>query len=299
MNNVFVTGANGFIGSALVNKMISNGISVVAVDISFEHSHLIESDLLTKVTLDLNSDVIFDEHIPMYGYDAFYHLAWTGVNGPNKANPIVQLENAKLTVKCAEFAKKTGCKKFLCAGTIAERAVESLPDLKNVNGGMMYGIAKDCTHKILETYCKNIGLNFVWMQFSNIYGPLNKTGNLISYTIGELIANKEASFGPAVQPYDFIYVDDLIEAVYKVGICENKHDFYYIGSGKPRLLKDYLFEIGELCNKKELIKIGIRKDDGIKYDYSMFDNTALCDDIGDYISTDFTAGILKTLESYE
>ena len=31
----------------------------------------------------------------------------------------------------------------------------------------------------------------------------------------------------------------------------------------------------------------------------MFDNTALCDDIGDYISTDFTAGILKTLESYE
>ena len=117
--------------------------------------------------------------------------------------------------------------------------------------------------------------------------------------MGELIATKHASPGSAVQPCDCVDGDDLTEAVYQVGICENKHDFYYIGSGKPRLLKDYLFEIGELCNKKELIKIGIRKDDGIKYDYSMFDNTALFDDIGDYISTDFTAGILKTLESYE
>ena len=49
------------------------------------------------------------------------------------------------------------------------------------------------------------------MQFSNIYGVGNKTGNLVSYTLGELMAGKEATFGPALQPYDFIYVDDLIE----------------------------------------------------------------------------------------
>jgi nucleoside-diphosphate-sugar epimerase len=55
------------------------------------------------------------------------------------------------------------------------------------------------------------------MQFSNIYGIGNNTGNLVSYTLGELILNKEANFGPALQPYDFIYVDDLIEAVYRLG----------------------------------------------------------------------------------
>ena len=47
------------------------------------------------------------------------------------------------------------------------------------------------------------------MQFSNIYGVGNKTGNLVSYTLGELMAGKEAAFGPALQPYDFIYVDDF------------------------------------------------------------------------------------------
>ena len=43
------------------------------------------------------------------------------------------------------------------------------------------------------------------MQFSNIYGPDNKTGNLVSYTIDELRNGNEALFGPALQPYDFIF----------------------------------------------------------------------------------------------
>ena len=76
---------------------------------------------------------------------------------------------------------------------------------------MMYGVAKHACRLIVEDYCKNIGQNFVWMQFSNIYGVGNKTGNLVSYTLGELMAGKEATFSPALQPYDFIYVEDLIE----------------------------------------------------------------------------------------
>ena len=42
------------------------------------------------------------------------------------------------------------------------------------------------------------------MQFSNIYGAQNKTGNLISYTLGEILSGREALFGSASQPYDFI-----------------------------------------------------------------------------------------------
>ena len=55
---------------------------------------------------------------------------------------------------------------------------------------MMYGVAKHACRLIVEDYCKNIGLPFVWMQFSNIYGIGNKTGNLVSYTLSELMAGK-------------------------------------------------------------------------------------------------------------
>ena len=230
--------------------------------------------------------------------EAFYHFAWAGVNGPEKADPLVQLDNAKMTLSCAWIAKQLGCKKFLCSGTVAEKGVESLPLLEKTSGGMLYGVAKHCTHIMLETYCKNIGLPFVWMQFSNIYGPQNKTGNLVSYTLGELLQGREATFGPAMQPYDFIYVDDLIEAVYRIGFCETRENCYLIGSGEPRILREYLIEIGHRCGKPELVKLGVRPDDGIVYKMEMFDNSKLIADIGEYVKQSFTDNIVYTIEKY-
>ena len=160
----------------------------------------------------------------------------------------------------------------------------------------MYGVAKHTCRLILEDYCKNIGQQFVWMQFSNIYGVGNKTGNLVSYTLGELMAGKEATFGPALQPYDFIYVDDLIEAVYRLGANDTKKAFYYIGSGSPRILKEYLLRIGELAGSADKVGIGIRPDDGIKYSMDMFCNKDLVEAVGEYVSTDFDSGINKTID---
>lgn len=294
MNNVIVTGANGFIGSSLIRKLVEKGVRVTAVDISFAQPRLPESNLITRV--ESGVDLSLAERIPAGEYDAFYHLAWRGVNGPDKADPVVQLENIRMAVDCAKICKQLGVRKLLCAGTVAENATFSLPNLQSTSGGMMYGVAKHACRLMVEDYCKNIGLPFVWMQFSNIYGVGNKTGNLVSYTLGELLAGREATFGPALQPYDFIYVDDLIEAVLRLGENDTPNAFYYIGSGSPRVLKDYLNRIGELAGKSELVKIGIRPDDGIRYTMEMFDCRPLFAAIGDYVSTDFDAGITRTME---
>lgn len=294
MKNVIVTGGNGFIGSSLIKKLVANGIKVVAVDITFQGERLPESELITKIESSVDASLV--EKLPAEEYDAFYHLAWKGVNGADKANPSVQLANIQMAIDCADICKKLNVKKYLCAGTVAENATFSLPNLEKTSGGMMYGVAKHACRLILEDYCKNIGQQFVWMQFSNIYGVGNKTGNLVSYTLGELMTGNEATFGPALQPYDFIYVDDLIEAVYRLGEKETNKAFYYIGSGSPRQLKEYLLRIGELAGYADKIGIGIRPDDGIKYSMDMFCNDDLVDAVGEYVSTDFDNGINKTIE---
>ena len=298
MENVIVTGANGFIGSSLIRKLIDKNTRVIALDISFANTKLPESNLITAIETGLDNAQQLVECIPAGEYDAFYHFAWAGVNGPAKADPVIQLKNAEMAMNCAAAAKKHGCKKFLCAGTIAERAAESLNRLEKTSGGMLYGVAKRCTHLMLETYCKNIGLDFIWMQFSNIYGPSNKTGNLVSYTIGQLKNGTEATFGPAMQPYDFIYVEDLIEAVMRLGEKDTQRNCYFIGSGAPRLLKDYLIEIGKIYGREDLIKIGVRPDDGIRYTMEMFDASPLKEAIGKYVTKNFTEGIQYTLENY-
>ncbi|WP_418438009.1 NAD-dependent epimerase/dehydratase family protein [Bacteroides sp.] len=293
MKKVIITGANGFIGSSLIKKMVANNVEVVAVDITFAGDRLPATDLITKI--EPGVDAALADKIPAGEYDAFYHLAWRGVNGAEKADPTVQLANIQMAVDCANICKKLSVKKYLCAGTVAENATFSLSNLQQTSGGMMYGVAKHACRLIVEDYCKNIGQNFVWMQFSNIYGVGNKTGNLVSYTLGELMAGKEATFSPALQPYDFIYVEDLIEAVYRLGANETKKAFYYIGSGSPRILKNYLLRIGELVGYADKVGIGIRPDDGIKYSMDMFCYKDLVEAVGEYVSTDFDNGINKTI----
>lgn len=293
MQKAIVTGANGFIGSSLIKKLINHGIKVIAIDISFETPRFPDSPLVTKIESSVDQSLV--NKIPGSEYDAFYHLAWKGVNGTEKADPTIQLENIQMAIDCAYTCKQLCVKKLLCAGTVAENATFSLPRLTQTYGGMMYGVAKHACKLIVENYCKNIGLSSVWMQFSNIYGVGNKTGNLVSYTLGELLAGKDASFGPALQPYDFIYVDDLIEAVYRLGANNKNKTFYYIGSGSPRILKDYLIRIGELTGNTDKIKIGVRPDDGIRYSMDMFNNSDLVEDIGLYARISFDEGILRTI----
>ena len=293
-----VTGANGFVGSSLIKKLIAHQIEVLAIDVSFEPSKLPDHPLITTAVTDLTDTEQFNHLIKAKEYELFYHFAWRGVNGPDKAKYDVQLDNIRLSLQCAESAKRAGCRKFLCAGTVAERSVESLSFLQRTSGGMMYGSAKHCDHIMLETYCKNIGLDFVWMQFSNIYGPDNKTGNLISYTLGQLTGQKEAAFGPARQPYDFIYIDDLIEAVYRLGVKQTGRHYYFIGSGTPMILSDYLLKIGKMLGREDLIKIGARGDDGVRYTFEMLDTSDLVKDIGEYVSGTFDERIQYTIDHY-
>ena len=53
MKNVIVTGANGFIGSSLIAKLIKDSINVVALDISYDNSRLPQSKFIKEITTDL------------------------------------------------------------------------------------------------------------------------------------------------------------------------------------------------------------------------------------------------------
>ena len=296
MKNVIIAGANGFLGAALIKRLINEKVHMWALSrrstegmCANEHITWIEENALGES---------FDGFPRNINFDSFYNFAWQGVNGADKGNYVVQSNNILLTLHYAELAHRLGCKKYLCAGTIAERAVESLDVLKKVPVGMMYSAAKACSHIMLETYCKNVGLDFVWMQIPNIYGPQNKTGNLISYTIEQLKKGEPATFGPAQQPYDFLYVDDLVEAICRLGRRPTEHHFYYLGSGTPRILEEYLRSIGDIYGRPDLIHIGEREDDRIRYRYDMLDASLIFNAIGNYVSDTFENHIKYTIEHY-
>jgi len=110
----------------------------------------------------------------------------------------------------------------------------------------------------------------VWAQFANVYGPNDSTGNLISYTISKLNKNELAEFTSGELEFDFVYIDDVIEALILLGDKFTNLNKYFIGSGKPRLLKDFLISVGKIMNKEHLIGLGLKHDSFLKYDLSWF-----------------------------
>lgn len=284
MKNVVITGGSGFLGSSLVRRLLKEDIHIFMIGRHSLNEISPNSEKITYIRDDSDRVKCMFKGITI---DAFYHFAWQGVAGSDKTKYDIQINNIMLTLRYAELAHALGCGKYLCTGSLTERAVDGLGSLSKSSEGMIYGAAKRCCHIMLETYCKSVALDFVWMQLANIYGLGNKNENLISYTIGRIKNGEAAKFGPASQAYDFLYVDDLTEAVYRIGMMGAKGNFYYIGSGEPKMLRDYLKSIGEICGRPDLIRIGERADDSIRYSYEMMDSLPTFAAIGNYVSDTF------------
>lgn len=294
VKSVIITGANGFIGSLLVNRFFKEGYRIAALVKGKENLNKIEGK---AVILDYGDMENLKQKTGIADHAVFYHFAWQGVNGTEKSSLDIQLDNIRMACKAAEIAGKLNCSKFLCAGSIAERSLESIGRMEKIPSGMMYAAAKQSLRCLLDTYCRQIGINHIWMQFANVYGSDNHTGNIIGYTLERILNGREAVFGPAEQPYDLLYADDLAEAVYRLGISDTHKHFYYIGSGAPRKLKSYLESIGKITGKTGLIKTGVREDDGIEYRMDMFSIDELTEDIGNYVSADFETSLQNTIEN--
>lgn len=295
--SIIITGATGFIGGVLLDKFQSQGYKVYAIVRKESDSSRIEQKAEILVSDGENWESLKGK-INAAGDKIFYHLAWQGVNGSDKGDAEIQIDNIRAGIRVAKFANEIGCTKFLCAGSIAEEGLRSIQELDKAPVGLLYAAAKRSLRILLETYCKSVGLHFVWMQFSNVYGAENRTGNIIGYTLENILSDKEACFGPAQQPYDLISVNDLAEAAYRLGVKDTKRNYYFIGSGTPRKLEGYLRKIGEIAGKDEFIKIGVKPDDGIRYSWDMFDNTLLEEEIGEYITESFEKAVQITIQNW-
>lgn len=297
MKKAIVTGANGFVGYWLLRELHKNGVHVTAVikDENENISMLSEFKNIDIVYCDLcQLDTLVDKVLTK-DYDVMYHLAWVAAGGVGRADYNIQLNNVKYACDAVRVAKKLGCSKVLFAGTITEKIAENILNLSSKAVNNIYGICKHMSHCLVDVESRKMGIDYVWMQFSNLYGPYSINGNIVGYTIKELLQGNYAFFGPAQQPYDLLYIEDLAYAAYLLGEKPTRSHCYYLGSGDVRILSDYLKEIGAACGMEDKIKIGARPDDGTRYDANWFDITTLKEDTGYKPRISYLDGLQKTI----
>lgn len=245
MQNVIITGADGFVGSYTVEKFLSEGMNVLAIDIYEKPERLKESDRLTYMQCDLNDTDKLKTLIPSQKYDTFIHFAWSGSAGSARMDYNLQMKNALTTVECMKAAKELGCTRFVCAGSIMEYEVEAAIHTQGSHPGMayIYGMGKHIAHCMCKSVAADIGIELVWPMITNAYGVGELSPRFVNTTIRKIINNEPLQFTAATQNYDFIYVTDVANAFYL--ISKNGRPFceYMIGSGNAKPLREFILEM--------------------------------------------------------
>lgn len=297
MKNVLVTGANGFIGKTLVNALIGKGYHVVALDVHFDDvlsddTHVICINVMNKQISELKSE------IPAKGYTCFFHLAWVGTSGPARADYKVQLNNVKLACDYIQLCKEIGCDRFLYASSINEMETYEYLQSDNIepSGGYIYGTGKLAAHLMGESVAKLKGVEFIPVIITNIYGVGEKSARMIYTSINKLVHKEHCSFTAGYQTYDFIYITDAINSIIAVAEKGKAFNRYYIGSGEPKPLREFLLEMRDIVDPDVEIGLGDIPFKGVDISYSQFDLKKVEWDTGYKNQISFAEGIRLTAD---
>ena len=250
MASYLVTGAAGFIGGALANRLLRNGHRVITID-----------NLSTGYKANIPSDCIFLEgdchdhsiinQLNGYSFDAIFHIAGQSSGEISFDSPVSDLKaNTQSTLELLKYAKEVGCKKFIYASTMSVYGVQ--PDEKISEDILpcptsFYGVGKLASEHYLRLYSK-FGIATSSARLFNVYGPGQNMENMrqgmVSIFLSLALKNKRIHVkGDSKRYRDFIYIDDVIDAFLKLLEINHGNNCFNICTGVRTTVGNLIKEI--------------------------------------------------------
>lgn len=264
MKGAIISGATGMVGVALTNLLLEKGFFVVllirsksikpgSIDIKDRNIHVVDCSLA-----DYRNTVI---DIPGVDFDCFFHLAWAGTFGSGRDDARLQNGNVTYTLDAMDLAGRSGCRKFVGLGSQAEYGPRNtlIREDDPVNPVTGYGIAKYQAERLGRIYARQIGLEFCWGRLFSAYGPYGNRDSVLNYVISSLQNGESPKLGACDQIWDFIHVDDVADALYRIAEKGRDGETYNIASGEPRMLKDFIETVRGKVNPSIAISYDSKK----------------------------------------
>lgn len=302
MNQVIVTGATGMLGASMIEQMVADGIKVTAVirPNSKKRSNLIDHENIQVVECDID-ELLTLKSVLTGTYDTFYHFAWDGTYGDSRNDAMLQEKNVRNTLEAVELAHVLGCQVFVGAGSQAEFGfVEGeLSDQIPKNPVTGYGIAKYTAGRLSAIMCERLGMRQSWGRIVSTYGPRDNSYTMVMSSVIGMLNGERMSFTKGDQIWDYVYGGDCSRAFYLIGKYGKHGKAYTIGSGKSKLLREYIEIIRDVVNPSLEIGIGERDYYPNQVMRLTADISELTEDTGFVPEIDFAEGIRRTMEWYK
>lgn len=283
-----VTGASGFIGSHLVAKLVSSGFEVAALGrrspnvLSEPRQKLLEGSVYIQSDLDrpesLESELRNSGFCgPQLHY--FFHMAWGGVEGLSDENIEKQTLNIIRTVESYKIAARIQAKRFIFCGTMEESFALSYTEMDHhaenkYNRHVVYSLAKVSARQALKTQYSSGMPEIIFGTNSHVMGLYDERDSFLQVAVHTIIARKEINMSSGEQLFDVINVKDCARAYLAIAKTGIRGHSYWIGSGMPRRLKDYILEMTAIL-PEVTVNFGSAPFNDVILDRSIFSTTLI------------------------
>jgi len=259
---IIVTGGAGFVGSHLVELLVSKKHYPIIVDnlnsgLYSNIKKFVDSKKAKFIKCDIRNS---KKVMQLPKVDAVMHLAAIASVVESIDNPIfVNDVNVNGTLNILEFCRKKKIRKLVFTSSAAiygdyeKKISETSPTIPTT----VYGSTKLTGEQYCKIYSSLFGINITTLRPFNIYGPRQNDAyaGVISKFMDRLNENKSPIiFGNGIQTRDFIHVNDVVNAFYlALKYKKKKFDVFNLATGKSTSIND-LAKIFLLATKKSNLK---------------------------------------------
>lgn len=302
MSKVLVTGAAGFIGSAVARKLVEQNDEVYTID---NLSTGKRENIPDKVKYVIGN--VYDkEKLAEFGnvaFDIIIHIAGQSSGEVSFENPGYDLStNTLSTLMLLELALKQGCKKFIYASSMSvygdaekELVTEQTPAVPK----SFYAVGKLASENYMRIF-SSYGIMCTALRFFNVYGIGQNMDNMkqgmASIYLSQALRNGHIFVKEAKDRFrDFVYIDDVVNAVL-LSLKRDGEDYeiYNVSNMRPITVEHVIEVIRENLGGDITVEYG----EGTPGDqHGIYgDNKKIMTDLGWMAQTDFETGMEKMIE---
>ena len=305
VQKVLITGAAGFIGSHLCERLLDEDLVVIGIDnfddfydprikhrnistcLKNKNFQLIEADIRDRTAMEKAAE----------GIEIIVHLAAKAGVRPSIAEPLLYSDvNINGTMVLLEAANKHKIGKFVFASSSSvygnNKKVPFSED-DNVDFPISpYAATKKACELICHTYHHLYGIDITCLRFFTVYGPRQRP-DLAIHKFSKLIENDKPIpvYGDGSMMRDFTYIDDIIEGIIAAMKKCKGFNIYNLGESQPVTVNDLISAIEKALDKTAIREYLPLQPGDVNRTFA--DITKACNELGFNPSTPIPDGLAK------